>query len=84
MRTAASIVIEASPRAQRHWIMRVADVLGADFIFMLDDSVRSWKGLTLAGDPINLFGKEPDKKAHFTNTSLHTLLAHFAGRHGPE
>jgi len=68
----------------RHWIMRVADVLGADFIFMLDDSVRSWKGLTLAGDPINLFGKEPDKKAHFTNTSLHTLLAHFAGRHGPE
>jgi hypothetical protein len=58
--------------------MRLADALQARFIFMMDDSVRAWRGVTLAEDTHSMFGLAPGKKAQFTNVSLAQVLEHFA------
>lgn len=34
----------------RHWLIKLADALDVDFVFMLDDSVRCWSGVTLVDD----------------------------------
>jgi len=40
----------------RHWLVRVADALGADYAFMLDDTVKQWKSVTFnkldSGKPV--------------------------------
>merc|ERR1719311_230061 len=43
----------------RHWLLRLAEALSAPFVFMLDDSVLAWQGVTLARDPHSLFGRTP-------------------------
>jgi len=62
----------------RHWLLRLADALGAPFVFMLDDSVLSWRGVTLARDPHSLFGRTPGRKVQFSLLSLGQLLLHHA------
>merc|ERR1719235_234708 len=62
----------------RHWLMKLADALQAKHVFMLDDSVRSWKGVTLAEDPHSMYGKTAGKLAQMTNLPLAEVLAHFA------
>jgi len=63
----------------RHWLMLLADALGMKHIFMLDDSVLGWRGVTLVGDPLSLFGREPNrKKASFDKIPLSRVLRHFA------
>jgi len=62
----------------RHWLMKLADTLKAKFVFMMDDSVRCWRGVTLALDPHSTFGNIPGKKAQFTNVPLGQVLEHFA------
>ena len=54
----------------RHWLLRLADSLQAKFVFMMDDSVRAWRGVTLVDDPHSIFGKAPGKKAQFANVPL--------------
>ena len=44
--------------------------LGVEFAFMLDDSVREWRGVTLANDDHDLFGKPPGPQAQFTSVPL--------------
>lgn len=62
----------------RHWLMRLADALGCSSIFMLDDSVRAWQGVTLIRDPHSLFGRMPGSKAQFTTISLGQVLQYFS------
>jgi hypothetical protein len=64
--------------AARHWLMRLADALQMKFAFMMDDSVRAWRGVTLVDDPHSMFGLSPGKKAQFTNIPLGQVLEHFA------
>lgn len=67
----------------RHWLVLLADILGADHIFMLDDSVRFWHGVTLVKDSHNLFGPAPGPKAQFTRIALGQVLQSFASPHFP-
>merc|ERR1719460_1717662 len=50
----------------RHYLMRLANALTMQHIFMLDDSVQHWRGVTLVNDAHNMFGKKAGKKAQFT------------------
>lgn len=63
----------------RHWLMRLAGALKMQHIFMMDDSVRAWLGLTLVQDPHPMFGHVAGKKARFTpRMPLARVLEHFA------
>lgn len=64
--------------SSRHWLMRLADALKTKYVFMMDDSVRAWRGVTLIGDQHSLFGHVPGKKAQFANVPLGQVLEHFA------
>ena len=49
----------------------------SNFIFILDDNILSWAGVTLKNDPCPLFDKEPNHKyAQQTDISLRSLLVH--------
>lgn len=45
---------------------------------MLDDSVRDWRGVTLADDDHSLFGKAPGSQAQFSHVPLGRVLEHLA------
>mmetsp|Transcript_12649 Transcript_12649/g.20962 ORF Transcript_12649/g.20962 Transcript_12649/m.20962 type:complete len:1546 (+) Transcript_12649:83-4720(+) len=62
----------------RHWLMRLASALKMKHIFMMDDSVRAWRGTTLVNDPHSVFGHVAGKKAQFRPISLASVLEHFA------
>lgn len=62
----------------RHWLVRLASTLELDFIFMLDDSVRAWKGVTLVNDSHSLLGLKPGPKAQWTPLPMGRVLQHFA------
>eukprot|EP00913_Durusdinium_trenchii_P019830 g18640.t1 len=48
----------------RHWLVRLAASLKLDYAFFLDDSVRSWRGITLVDDAQCQFGHPSGSKAH--------------------
>lgn len=62
----------------RHWLMRMASALGQQIVFMLDDSVRLWRGVTAANDEYSLFGCTPGNKPQLTTVPLSRVLEHFA------
>lgn len=62
----------------RHWLMKLADSLRAPYIFMLDDSVHCWRGVTLAHDPHPLFGLTAKRRAQFTSVPLGRVLLHLS------
>jgi hypothetical protein len=66
------------------------DMLGSDgagrYCFVLDDSQKSWLGLTLPNDPEPQFGQEPTQKMQWQEVSLAKVLLYlqdkdFADRH---
>eukprot|EP00930_Biecheleria_cincta_P040131 TRINITY_DN27527_c0_g1_i1.p1 TRINITY_DN27527_c0_g1~~TRINITY_DN27527_c0_g1_i1.p1 ORF type:complete len:1470 (-),score=292.07 TRINITY_DN27527_c0_g1_i1:59-4468(-) len=62
----------------RHWLIRLAAKLQSDYVFMLDDSVRAWRGVTLVDDPNPLFGAPPGPEASFKPIPMAQVLQHFA------
>jgi len=62
----------------RHWMVRLASALGAGFVFMLDDSIRAWRGVTLVEDPHPMFGLPAGRRARFTPVPLGQVLQYFA------
>mmetsp|Transcript_10995 Transcript_10995/g.19584 ORF Transcript_10995/g.19584 Transcript_10995/m.19584 type:complete len:1541 (+) Transcript_10995:50-4672(+) len=62
----------------RHWLVRLALALNASYVFMLDDSVTLWRGVTLVDDPHPQFGLEPGNKARFSALPMSSVLQHFA------
>jgi superfamily II DNA or RNA helicase len=62
----------------RHWLMLLADALKMQHIFMMDDSVLTWRGTTLVDDSHSMFGRDPGKKAQFQAIPLGHILEHFA------
>ena len=54
---------------------------GAGWIFMCDDNISQWAGVTLINDPCPMFNKEPShEESQVTDISLLTLLNHFSSK----
>ena len=50
-----------------------------DFVFLMDDNISHWSGITLINDPCPLFGKEPNHlSSQLTDISLFSVLNHFS------
>ncbi|CAE7558964.1 unnamed protein product [Symbiodinium pilosum] len=60
----------------RHWLVRLASSLRMTYAFFLDDSVRSWRGVTLAEDQHNLFGVSSSSRAKFTPVPLAKVMSY--------
>jgi hypothetical protein len=65
----------------RYYAKKLGEVITSElrskFIFMLDDNILSWSGVTLKNDPCPLFDKDPNHKyAQQTDISLLNLLTH--------
>ena len=70
----------------RFYAKRLGEMITAElksrFMFLLDDNIVSWSGVTLKNDPYPLFDKEPNHKfAQQTDISLRKLLEHFTSKH---
>ena len=69
--------------ATRQWMKKLAEKICPDefrFVFVLDDSVRSWKGQTLAKDPCNIFAPHQQvlqDRSSFMSISLWRVIRHF-------
>ena len=49
------------------------------WIFMCDDNISHWSGVTLINDPCPMFGKKPsDEESQLSDISLKSLLTHFS------
>mmetsp|Transcript_110435 Transcript_110435/g.263251 ORF Transcript_110435/g.263251 Transcript_110435/m.263251 type:complete len:1337 (+) Transcript_110435:32-4042(+) len=63
----------------RHWMVRLAAALRMTYAFFLDDTVRSWRGVTLVEDTQSLFGVPPDStRARFTPVPLARVMSYLA------
>ncbi|CAE7250324.1 ywqA [Symbiodinium sp. CCMP2592] len=63
----------------RHWLVRLAAALRMTYAFFLDDTVRSWRGVTLVEDTQSLFGVPSDStKARFTPVPLSRVMSYLA------
>jgi len=63
----------------RHWMVRLAAALRMTYAFFLDDTVRSWRGVTLVEDTQSLFGVPSDStKARFTPVPLSRVMSYLA------
>jgi len=65
----------------RHWLLQLANSLHIRHVFMLDDSVQAWRGITLVNDPCPLFDRMPGSRAQLSIISLGMLMEHFAVPH---
>ena len=51
---------------------------GMSFMFMMDDNISHWSGITLINDPCPLFDKEPNhQRSQLSDISLFHVLSHF-------
>ena len=51
------------------------------FMFMMDDNVIYWNGVTLINDTLKMFGKDPSHKtSQRTDISLYQILNHFSSQ----
>ena len=58
---------------------RITESSPSKFVFLLDDNILCWTGVTLINDPCPLFDKDPScKYSQATDISLHNLLSHMA------
>ena len=67
----------------RHVAKRLGELITGsskmDFVFLMDDNISHWSGVTLINDPCNLFGKEPSHLcSQLTDISLFEVLSHFS------
>lgn len=62
----------------RHWLVRLAVTLQSDYVFMLDDSVQAWRGVTLVDDPDPLFDVPPGPLATFKPIPMAQVLQYLA------
>jgi len=62
----------------RHWLVRLAISLKLPYAFFLDDSVRSWRGVTLVDDQHCLFGSPSGPKAQFKPIPLTRVMEYLA------
>eukprot|EP00931_Biecheleriopsis_adriatica_P035713 TRINITY_DN20579_c0_g1_i2.p1 TRINITY_DN20579_c0_g1~~TRINITY_DN20579_c0_g1_i2.p1 ORF type:complete len:1512 (+),score=393.14 TRINITY_DN20579_c0_g1_i2:681-4538(+) len=61
----------------RHWLVRLASALQAEFVFLMDDSLRCFRGVTLVDDPHPMFGLQASpSKARFSAISMARVLSH--------
>lgn len=65
----------------RHWLLQLANSLHIRHVFMLDDSVHAWRGITLVNDPFPLFDRMPGSRAQLSIISLGMVMEHFAVPH---
>ena len=50
-----------------------------NFVFVLDDNIHSWQGVTLINDPYPMFGLEANHKtSQRKDISLYSVLSHFS------
>ena len=54
--------------------------LRREWIFMCDDNISHWSGVTLINDPCPMFGKEPSEESQLTDISLYKILSHFSSK----
>lgn len=58
---------------------QITDGTGMKHLFILDDNVLFWNGVTLINDPCSLFGLDANhKRSQRTDISLFTVLNHFS------
>jgi len=62
----------------RHWLVRLAASLRMPYAFFLDDSVRSWRGVTLVEDPHCQFGVAASSRAQFTPVPFARVISYLA------
>eukprot|EP00435_Cladocopium_sp_Y103_P034215 s738_g8.t2 len=62
----------------RHWLVRLAISLKLQYAFFLDDSVRSWRGVTLVEDQHCLFGSPSGSKAQFKQIPMTRVMEYLA------
>lgn len=62
----------------RHWLVRLAISLKLQYAFFLDDSVRSWRGVTLVEDQHCLFGSPSGPKAQFKQIPMTRVMEYLA------
>jgi len=65
----------------RHWLLQLANSLHVRHVFMLDDSVQAWRGITLVNDPFPLFDRMPGSRSQLSIISLGMLMEYFAVPH---
>ena len=54
---------------------------GTGWIFMCDDNISHWSGVTLINDPCPMFHKEPShEESQLSDISLYKILTHFSSK----
>jgi len=80
------VMKEGQPRTigyARHVAKKFGEIITRssrmDFVFLMDDNISHWSGITLINDPCPLFGKEPNHlSSQLTDISLFSVLNHFS------
>ena len=63
----------------RHALKMLGEKITRGWIFMCDDNISHWSGVTLINDPCPMFGKEAShEESQLSDISLKSLLTHFS------